>query len=72
MAQVVLGNDSRFTLDDRFVEDDNLIEQTEVTTGTDECDLQKEKEKQLDILGSILGTPLVVKSQGKSETKSTK
>lgn len=67
--QTTLGNDARFTLDDHFMEDDRQTEESKVVEGTDECDLQKEKEKQLDILESILGTPLTVKNQ---ETKPTK
>lgn len=67
--KITLGNDTRFTLDDRFIENNCQSEKSEVIKGTDECNLQKEKEKQLDILESILGTPFTVKSQ---ETKSAK
>lgn len=67
--KITLGNDTRFTLDDRFTENNCQTEESEVVKDTDECNLQKEKEKQLDILESILGTPLTVKSQG---TKSAK
>jgi len=66
--KATLGNDARFTLDARFAEDDCRADEAEVVEG-DECDLQKEKEKQLDILESVLGRPLTVKSQ---ETKTTK
>lgn len=58
----------RFTLDDRFAEDNCQIEESKVVEDN-ECNLQREKERQLDILESILGTPLTVKSQ---ETKPTK
>jgi len=63
--QTTLGNDARFTLDDRFMEDDRQIEESKIVDDTDECNLQKEKEKQLDILEGILGTPLTVKNQEK-------
>ncbi|XP_011643059.1 nucleolar protein 8-like isoform X1 [Pogonomyrmex barbatus] len=66
--KMTLGNDARFTLDDRFVEDNCQTEETEAIENSNECDLQKEKEKQLDILEGILGTPLIVKSQ---ENKTT-
>lgn len=66
--QTTLGNDARFTLDERFMEDHHIVE-SKVVEDTDEFDLQKEKEKQLDILESILGMPLTVKNQ---ETQSTK
>lgn len=66
--KITLGNDARFTLDDRFTEDNYQTEENKVVEG-DECNLQKEKERQLDILESILGTPLNVKSQ---ETKPAK
>lgn len=68
-VQITLGNDARFTLDDHFMEDDRQTEESKPVEGTDECDLQKEKERQLDILESILGTPLTTKNQ---ETKPTK
>ncbi|KMQ95446.1 putative rna-binding protein [Lasius niger] len=67
--KTILGNDVRFTLDDRFVKDDDQTEKTELVEGINEYDLQKEKERQLDILESILGTPLTVKNQ---ETKAAK
>lgn len=70
--QVVLGSDARFTLDDRFAEDDDGNAGAEVAPRTDECDLQKEKAKQLDILGSILGEPLAKKDSEKSDARSTK
>lgn len=63
--QTTLGNDARFTLDDRFMEDDRQTEESKIVEDTDECNLQKEKEKQLDILESILGMPLTVKNQEK-------
>lgn len=69
LLQTILGNDVRFTLDDRFVKDDDQTEKTELAEGINEYDLQKEKERQLDILESILGTPLTVKNQ---ETKAAK
>lgn len=68
LLQTILGNDARFTLDDRFVKDDQSIK-TEHVESINECDLQKEKEQQLDILESILGTPLTVNDQ---ETKTAK
>lgn len=67
--KITLSNDTRFTLDDRFIENNCQIDEDKVIKSTDECNLQKEKEKQLDILESILGTPLIIKSQ---ETKSAK
>ncbi|XP_029176004.1 nucleolar protein 8-like [Nylanderia fulva] len=67
--KTILGNDARFTLDDRFIKNDDQTEKTELVEDNNECDLQKEKEKQLDILESILGTPLTVKNQ---EIKTTK
>ncbi|KAL6421840.1 hypothetical protein ACFW04_010979 [Cataglyphis niger] len=69
--QIVLGNDARFTLDDRFAKDDHETEKTELVEDINECDLQKEKERQLDILENILGEPLTytVKDQ---ELKTTK
>ncbi|KYM92089.1 hypothetical protein ALC53_01152 [Atta colombica] len=67
--KTTLGNDARFILDDRFIEDDNQTKESKVVEDTDEYNLQKEKEKQLDILEGILGTPLTIKNL---ETKSTK
>lgn len=67
--KTTLGNDARFTLDDRFVEDSRQTEESKVVEGIDECNLQKEKEKQLDILESILGTPLTTKNQEAKPTK---
>lgn len=70
--KTILGNDARFTLDDRFVKNDDQTEldgKTKLVEDINECDLQKEKEKQLDILESILGAPLTVKNQ---ETKTAK
>lgn len=49
--------------------EDHHIEESKVVEDTDEFDLQKEKEKQLDILESILGTPLAVKKQERQSTK---
>lgn len=66
--KTILGNDARFTLDDRFVKNDQT-EKIELVEDINEYDLQKEKEKQLDILESILGTPLTVQNQ---ETKIAK
>lgn len=66
--QTILGNDTRFTLDDRFKKDDE-IENTELVEGISECDLQKEKKQQLDILENILGAPLAIKNR---ETKTDK
>ncbi|XP_011061588.1 PREDICTED: uncharacterized protein LOC105150294 [Acromyrmex echinatior] len=60
--KITLGNDARFTLDDRFTEEDNQTKESKVVEDTDECNLQKEKEKQLDILEGILGTPLTIKN----------
>jgi len=68
-SQTTLGNDARFILDDRFIEDNNQTKESKVVEDTDECSLQKEKEKQLDILENILGTPLTIKNL---ETKPTK
>ncbi|XP_071562434.1 uncharacterized protein [Temnothorax nylanderi] len=67
--KTTLGNDARFTLDNRFTEDDRQTEESKVVDGTDECNLQKEKERQLDILESILGMPLTVKKQETQPTK---
>lgn len=67
--QITLGNDARFTLDDRFTEEDNRTKESKIVEDTDECNLQKEKEKQLDILESILGVPLIIKNP---ETKPIK
>lgn len=64
-----LGNDARFTLDDRFEEDNRQTEKSNIVENTDECNLQKEKERELDILESILGTPFTVRNQ---ETKPIK
>lgn len=71
LLQIILGNDARFTLDDRFAKDDHKTEKTELVEDINECDLQKEKERQLDILENILGEPLTytVKDQ---ELKTTK
>lgn len=66
LLQITLGNDARFTLDGRFAEDDHQSKETEFVENTYESDLQTEKEKQLDILESILGTPFKTKFQ---ETK---
>lgn len=65
LLQIILGNDARFTLDDRFAKDDQETEKTELVEDINECDLQKEKERQLDILENILGEPLthIVKDQ---------
>jgi len=52
----------RFTLDNRFTEDIET-EENKIVEDTDEYNLQKEKERQLDILESILGTPLTTKNQ---------
>jgi len=60
--QTTLGNDVRFTLDNRFTEDIQT-EENKIVEDTDEYNLQKEKERQLDILESILGTPLTTKNQ---------
>ncbi|KYN09476.1 hypothetical protein ALC57_18422 [Trachymyrmex cornetzi] len=60
--KTTLGNDARFTLDDRFTEEDVQTKESKVVEDTDECNLQKEKEKQLDILEGILGTPLAIKN----------
>lgn len=68
LLQIILGNDARFTLDNRFAEDNEQTEGTKIAAGVDQCDLQKEKERQLDILESILGAPVTVKNQ---ETKTT-
>ncbi|XP_018404159.1 PREDICTED: nucleolar protein 8-like [Cyphomyrmex costatus] len=68
-SKKTLGNDARFILDDRFVQEDNQTEENKVVTDINEYDLLKEKEKQLDILESILGTPLTIKNL---ETKPTK
>ncbi|GAB1862626.1 Putative rna-binding protein [Camponotus japonicus] len=65
--KTILGNDARFTLDDRFIKDEN--EKTELVEGINECDLQKEKKQQLDILENILGAPLAIKNQ---ETRTAK
>ncbi|XP_018301936.1 MATH and LRR domain-containing protein PFE0570w, partial [Mycetomoellerius zeteki] len=67
--KITLGNDARFTLDDRFTEEDNRTKESKIVEDTDECNLQKEKEKQLDILESILGVPLIIKNP---ETKPIK
>jgi len=48
------------------VEDDCTIEKPKVEIDTDKCDLQKEKEKQLDILESILGPSFPTKNHEKS------
>jgi hypothetical protein len=53
-------------LDNRFVEDDCPNEEAKVEIDTDKCDLQKEKEKQLDILESILGPSFPTKNREKS------
>lgn len=48
--------------------DDKNIKET-ISRNTDECDLQKEKERQLDILESVLGAPLTTKREEKKKTK---
>lgn len=58
LLQTILGNDARFTLDDRFAKDDHQTENTELVEDINEYDLEKEKERQLDILENILGKPL--------------
>ena len=68
-SQTTLGNDVRFTLDDRFIEEDNQTKEIKAVEDTDECNLQKEKEKQLDILEGILGTPLTIKNPEMKPTK---
>ncbi|KAM0728776.1 putative RNA-binding protein [Formica fusca] len=55
--KTILGNDARFTLDDRFAKDDHQTENTELVEDINEYDLEKEKERQLDILENILGKP---------------
>lgn len=66
--QTVIGNDSRFTLDDRFVEEKTEENDKEdVDTGT----LKEEKEWQLNILGDLLGKPIKTVNQ-ESERKITK
>ncbi|XP_012233580.1 probable RNA-binding protein CG14230 [Linepithema humile] len=71
--KAILGNDARFTLDDRFTENDHQSEKTELVEDIDQSNLQKEKEKQLDILESILGAPLRTKHQEtKQDTETTK
>ncbi|KYN35594.1 hypothetical protein ALC56_10154, partial [Trachymyrmex septentrionalis] len=67
--KTTLGNDVRFTLDDRFIEEDNQTKEIKAVEDTDECNLQKEKEKQLDILEGILGTPLTIKNPEMKPTK---
>lgn len=67
--KIILGNDTRFTLDDRFVKNDDQTGKTKLVESINECDLQKEKEQQLDILQSILGAPVIEKNQ---ETKTAK
>ncbi|XP_014476139.1 PREDICTED: nucleolar protein 8-like [Dinoponera quadriceps] len=66
--KIILGHDARFTLDGRFAED-NHQDETEVITGAEECDLQKEKERELDILKDVLGMPFSMKNQ---EAKASK
>ncbi|XP_032684340.1 nucleolar protein 8-like [Odontomachus brunneus] len=60
--KVTLGHDTRFTLDERFVEND-YQNKTKVIAADVKCDLQKEKKRELDILESVLGAPLTIKSQ---------
>ncbi|KAL0108509.1 hypothetical protein PUN28_015209 [Cardiocondyla obscurior] len=66
--KTTLGNDVRFTLDKRFTEDNCQTEESKIED-TNEYNLQKEKEKQLDILENILGIPLSVKNQEPEATK---
>ncbi|XP_070159965.1 probable RNA-binding protein CG14230 [Polyergus mexicanus] len=59
--KTILGNDARFTLDDRFAKDDHQNENIEFVEDINEYDLEKEKERQLDILENILGKPFIHK-----------
>lgn len=59
---VTLGNDERFKLDERFMEDEKT-NKNDIVENIDKNDLLKEKELQLDILGNILGAPVISKNK---------
>ncbi|XP_053975486.1 probable RNA-binding protein CG14230 isoform X1 [Hylaeus volcanicus] len=69
---ITLGNDERFKLDKRFMDDDCEVDKNITTDNIDECDLQKEKEWQLDILENILGVPIQDTSKSKETHKDVK
>lgn len=69
---ITLGNDERFKLDKRFIDDDCKEDNNVTTENIDECDLQKEKEWQLDILENILGVPIQDTSKNKETNKDVK
>ncbi|XP_076242572.1 uncharacterized protein LOC143184325 isoform X2 [Calliopsis andreniformis] len=58
---LTLGNDKRFKLDERFLDDDHKPDENVTVEHSDESDLLKEKQLQLDILGNILGVPITSK-----------
>lgn len=55
---MILGNDTRFKMDERFMDDNHEFEKDIAPKDSNENDLQKEKEMQLDILGNILKIPI--------------
>ncbi|XP_017755109.1 PREDICTED: probable RNA-binding protein CG14230, partial [Eufriesea mexicana] len=67
VEHITLGNDERFKLDERFMEDDQNSDKNITIENSNETDLQKEKELQLDILENILGVPIISKNKDSSK-----
>ncbi|XP_011299971.1 nucleolar protein 8 [Fopius arisanus] len=65
---VNLGNDPRFAMDERFLEDEEK-EPEELNNEQDEDELTSEKNKQLEILQSVLGKPLPKKNDSEKKRK---
>lgn len=80
-SQYSFGNDKRFKLDERFADNDddkntnNQDDKEKTVTSIrelgDDTDLQKEKEWQLDLLGSVLGVPIASKNKEITTAKKT-
>lgn len=64
--QANFGNDSRFTLDNRFFEEDAEDKEDK---GVDKCDIENEKEWQINILEDVLGAPVAKKAKNEEQVK---